>query len=190
MEQIQEHFPIDIITCELEPKAEVFPSQQVPALIMHNGQIRMGELTWGLVPFWTKEKKGTGHINARMESLDQKPSFRESFRKRRCLVIADGFYEWKADPEKNKKNRYHFQLPAGDLFAFAGLWDTWNKDYHGCTIVTRDAVGDLKEIHDRMPCVLQPDAYKTWLDPSMQDAQVLMDLLSCSCVGEFSVAKG
>lgn len=124
-----------------------------------------------------------------METVAHKASFKASFRKKRCLIIADGYYEWKADPGKNKKNRYHFQLPSKNPFALAGLWDTWNKDYHGCTIITRDAVGNLKEIHDRMPCILQPEAYMTWLDPSIQDNQVLMDLLSDSCFGEFSVAK-
>jgi len=97
-EQLQQHFPIDVITCELEPMQEVFPSQQVPAIIMHESKTRLGLLTWGLIPSWAKEKKGTGHINARMETLEQKASFRESFRKRRCLIIADGYYEWKSDP--------------------------------------------------------------------------------------------
>jgi putative SOS response-associated peptidase YedK len=75
-EQIQQHFPVDVITCELEPRPEVFPSQQVPAIIMHESKTRLGQLTWGLIPSWAKEKKGTGHINARMETLDKKPSFR------------------------------------------------------------------------------------------------------------------
>lgn len=141
LEQIQQHFPADAVTCEWEPRSEVFPSQQVLAIIMHGSKMRLGHLTWGLIPSWAKEKKGTGHINARMETLDQKPNFRESFRKRRCLIIADGFYEWKADPEKgNRKTRYHIQLPTKQPFAFTGLWDTWQKDYHGCTIITRDAV--------------------------------------------------
>ena len=137
---------------------EVFPSQQVPAIIIHDSKIRLGFLTWGLIPSRAKEKKGTGHINARMETLDQKLSFRESFQKRRCLIIAEGFYEWKADPEKgNRKTRYYFQLPSREPFAFAGLWDTWQKEYLGCTIITRDAVGEVRDIHDRMPCVLRPE---------------------------------
>ncbi len=178
LEQIQEHFPVDFVTCELEPRQEVFPSQQVPTLIMHESKIRLGQLTWGLIPSWAKEKKGTGHINARMETLDQKPSFRESFRKRRCLIIGDGFYEWKADPENsNRKTRYYFQLPSKEPFAFAGVWDTWQNDYHGCTIITRDAVGDIRDIHDRMPCVLKPEAYREWLDPGDRDVHYLKKML-------------
>jgi putative SOS response-associated peptidase YedK len=121
LEQIQQHFPVDIITCKIEPRPEVFPSQQVPALIMSESKIRLGHLTWGLIPSWAREKKGTGHINARMESLNQKPSFRDSFRKRRCLIIADGFYEWKADPENNnRKTRYYFQLPKANRLHLPG----------------------------------------------------------------------
>jgi putative SOS response-associated peptidase YedK len=186
LEQIQQHFPVDVVTCELEPRSEVFPSQQVPAIIMHESKIRLGQLTWGLIPSWAKEKKGTGHINARIETLDQKPSFKESFRKRRCLIIADGFYEWKADPENsNRKTRYYFQLPSKEPFAFAGLWDTWQKEYHGCTIITRDAVGDVRGIHDRMPCVLRLGAYADWLDPGNHDVQKLMEMLQDSCVKNF-----
>jgi putative SOS response-associated peptidase YedK len=186
LEQIQQHFPVDIITCEIEPRLEVFPSQQVPAIIMHESKTRLGLLTWGLIPSWAKEKKGTGHINARMETLDQKPSFRESFMRRRCLIIGDGFYEWKADPEdENRKTRYYFQLPSREPFAFAGLWDTWQKDYHGCAIITRDAVGDVRDVHDRMPCVLKPEAYREWLDTGHQDVHGLMEILQNDCLLEF-----
>ena len=151
LEQIRQLFSADVVTCEWEPRPEVFPSQQVPAIIRHESGRRLGLLTWGLIPSWAKEKKGTGHINARMETLDKKPSFRESFLKRRCLIPADGFYEWKADPENgNRKIRCLIQLPSGEPFAFAGLWDFWQKDYSGCTIITREAQGEIKDIHDRM----------------------------------------
>jgi putative SOS response-associated peptidase YedK len=157
---------------------------------MHESKTRLGYLTWGLIPSWAKEKKGTGLINARMETLDQKPSFRESFKKRRCLIIADGFYEWKTDPENdNRKTRYYFQLPSGKPFAFAGLWDTWQKDYHGCSIITRDAVGDVRDIHDRMPCVLEPEVYSDWLDPGNKDVHGLMESLNTCCVAHFVISK-
>jgi putative SOS response-associated peptidase YedK len=185
LEEIRQNFSLDVVTCELEPRSEVFPSQQVPAIILHDSKIRLGQLTWGLIPSWAKEKKGTGHINARMESLAQKPSFKASFKKRRCLVIADGFYEWKADLEKaNRKIRYYFQLPSKTPFAFAGLWDTWQKDYHGCTIVTKESVGEIRDIHDRMPCILKPEAYQAWIDSSYQDTNGLNELLRDSCVQE------
>ena len=120
-----------------------------------------------------------------METLDQKPSFRDSFKKRRCLIIADGFYEWKADPKNNRKIRYYFQLPSRKPFAFAGLWDTWQKDYHGCTIITRDAVGEVRDIHDRMPCVLKPKAFIDWLDTAYQDVRGLMEILQENCLMDF-----
>ena len=188
-EQIQQHFPVDIITCGVEPRPEVFPSQQVPAIIMHESKMRLGHLTWGLIPSWVKEKKGSGHINARMETLDQKPSFKDSFRKRRCLIIGDGFYEWKSDPDKShKKTKYYFQLPDKAAFAFAGLWDTWQKDYYGCSIITRDAMGEIRDIHDRMPCVLKCAAYADWLDPGKQDVRGLKTLLNTFCVDHFVIS--
>jgi putative SOS response-associated peptidase YedK len=190
LEQIQQHFPVDVITCELIPRAEVFPSQQVPALIMRESKIRLGLLTWGLIPSWAKEKKRTGLINTRMETLDQKPSFRESFRKKRCLIIGDGFYEWKSGQEKgSRKVKYYFQLPSKEPFAFAGLWDAWQKDYHGCTIVTRDTVGDVRDIHDRMPCVLKPEAYQDWLNPENLDVLGLRRLLNTCCVDDFVISR-
>ena len=178
LEQIRQLFSADVVTCGWEPRPEVFPSQQVPVIIRHESGKRLGLLTWGLIPSWAKEKKGTGHINARMETLDKKPGFRESFLKRRCLIIADGFYEWKADPENgNSKIRYHIQLPSGEAFAFAGLWDIWQKKYSGCAIITREASGEIRDIHDRMPCVLKPEAWEDWLDPSCRDVHGLKKVL-------------
>jgi putative SOS response-associated peptidase YedK len=114
LEKIHHHSPVDVITCELEPRPEVFPSQKVLAIIMHESKTRLGQLTLGLILSWAKEKKGGGHINARMETLDQKPSFQESFRKRRCLIFADGFYEWKSDVKYQNKqiklNAYQSKL--------------------------------------------------------------------------------
>ncbi|HKL01719.1 MAG TPA: SOS response-associated peptidase [Desulfotignum sp.] len=190
LEQIQQHFAVDIITCKVEPRLEVFPSQHVPAIIMQESKMRLGHLTWGLIPFWAKEKKGTGHINARMETLDQKPSFKDSFRKRRCLIIGDGFYEWKSHQEiGNRKTKYFFQLPSNAPFAFAGLWDTWQKTYNGCTIITREAVGEIRDIHDRMPCILNPEAYTDWLDAENHDVHGLKRFLWNGCVDDFVISK-
>jgi putative SOS response-associated peptidase YedK len=143
-----------------------------------------------LIPSWAKEKKGTGHINARMETLDLKPSFRGSFRKRRCLIIGDGYYEWKSDPDKsNRKTKYYFQVPDKAPFAFAGLWDTWQKDYPGCAIITKDAVGEVRDVHDRMPCVLKPKAYGEWLDPANLDVHGLKVWLNTCCVDDFVISR-
>jgi len=171
-EQIRQHFSVDVVTCEWKPRPEVFPSQQVPTIIMHQSKTRLGLLNWGLIPSWAKEKKGAGHIN--------------SFLKRRCLILADEYYEWKTDPENdNRKIRYCIQLPSREPFAFAGLWDTWQKDYSGCTIITREATGEIKDIHDRMPCVLKPEAHADWLDPFHQDVHGLRESLQNGCVDDF-----
>ena len=166
IEEIQRYFDIDHVTCNPAPRHEIFPTQEVVTVIMHNGETRLGLLHWGLIPRWSKEKPKRPLINARMETLSQKPSFRESFRYRRCLVIADGYYEWKKKVETDsKKTKYFFQLPKREPFAFAGLWDTWNKTHHSCIIITKDAVDSIKEIHHRMPVILNRVAYREWLDP-------------------------
>ncbi len=122
--------------------------------------------------------------------MDQKPNFRDSFRKKRCLIIGDGFYEWKSDPENdNRKTKYYFQLPSKAPFAFAGLWDIWQKDYYGCSIITRDAVGEIRDIHDRMPCVLNPDVYADWLDAENQDDHRLKKTLRNGCVDDFLISR-
>jgi putative SOS response-associated peptidase YedK len=126
------------------------------------------KLHWGLVPHWAKDiSTGYKMINARVETVSSKPSFRDAFKKRRCLILADGFYEWKG--EKGQKQPFFITLPDEKPFAFAGLWETWrDKDkqedsYRSCTIITREASESLKDIHDRMPSVLNPDSYDAWL---------------------------
>ncbi len=190
-ESIQRNFSVEHITCELIPRHEVFPSQQVPAIIMHQSQTRLGLLTWGLVPFWAKERKGPGLINARMETLSEKPSFRESFIKRRCLIIADGYYEWKQPPDKGgKKIRCFFQLPSKEPFAFAGLWNTWRKDHHSCTIITREAVEGIRDIHHRMPAILHPDACHEWLNPENRNPALINSLLLKGCIDTLTFSEG
>lgn len=96
----------------------------------------------------------------------------------------------KADPENgNRKTRYYFQLPSKEPFTFAGLWDTWQKNYHGCTILTRDAVGEVREIHDRMPCGLRPEAYAGWLDLENRGVQGLVEILNNCCVDDFVISN-
>jgi putative SOS response-associated peptidase YedK len=159
---------------------EVFPSQQLLAIIMHEPKIRLGHLTWGLDTILGQKEKRTEHINVSMENLDQKPSFRESFRKRQCLIIANGFYEWQADPENGNKKIRYYQLPSRKPFAFTGLWDSWQKDYQGCTFITSDAVGQVRDIHDRMPCVLKPEVYVDWLDLGDREIRALSEFLKTS----------
>jgi putative SOS response-associated peptidase YedK len=132
------------------------------------------KLHWGLVPFWAKDISiGNKLINARAETIASKPSFRNAFKKRRCLIPADGFYEWKGP--KGQKLPMLITLPESKPFAFAGLWETWNKKddqdtiYKSCTIITTEASDSVREIHHRMPAILKPEMYESWLDPLNQN---------------------
>ena len=137
-------------------------------------------LRWGLIPHWAKEEKiGYRMINARAETVAEKPSFRVALRRRRCLIPATGFYEWKAVP--GGKQPYNIQLVDGGLFAFAGLWERWQGDagqvVESCTIIVTEANKAISPIHDRMPVILDPSDYKSWLDPQLQDSASLQPLL-------------
>ena len=136
---------------------------------------------WGLIPFWAKDPAiGNRMINARSETLAKKPAFRTSLRKKRCLVVADGFYEWRADA--GKKVPMRIALKSGEPFAFAGLWDEWKaptgEPVRSCTIITTTPNELMADIHNRMPVILQSEAEKVWLDPDVQDAGLLASLLA------------
>ncbi|WP_416672825.1 SOS response-associated peptidase [Egbenema bharatensis] len=137
-------------------------------------------LTWGLVPSWAKDPGiGARMINARAETVAEKPSFRAAFKRRRCLILADGFYEWQRSPEG--KQPYYFHLNHHEPFAFGGLWEHWengNGDViESCTILTTTANDVLTPVHDRMPVILSPDGYDLWLDPTVETHQDLPTLL-------------
>jgi putative SOS response-associated peptidase YedK len=139
---------------------------------------------WGLVPYWAKDIKiGSRMINARSETVATKPAFRAALGRRRCLILADGYYEWQK--VGRKKERYHFHLADGRPFALAGLWENWrgpNKDSNlpgleTCTIITTDANPQVRAIHDRMPLILDPADYDSWLDPSVTDTEAIVPML-------------
>jgi len=137
-------------------------------------------LRWGLIPYWAKDEKFGYHtINARAETVDRKPAFRSAFKRRRCLIPATGFYEWKK--LNRHKQPYHIRVKDRELFAFAGLWEHWRspegKAIESCTIIVTDANEVLKSIHDRMPVILDPGDYDTWLDPDNRDVDRLRSLL-------------
>lgn len=157
---------------DLSPRYNIAPTQAVP-VVTDKSPKKLVMLRWGLVPFWAKDIKiGARMLNARAESLSTKPAFRDSFQKRRCLVVADGFYEWKKDGEgkKPKKTPMFARPAAGGVLTFAGLWASWkSKDdpeqrVISCTIVTTDAAGEMANIHHRMPVVLPAEARAAWLD--------------------------
>jgi putative SOS response-associated peptidase YedK len=137
-------------------------------------------MRWGLVPFWAKEPNiGYKMINARAETIAAKAAIRDAVRKRRCLIPADGFYEWKK--EGKAKTPFCFTLADGGLFAFAGIWDTWRSPegqaLETCSIITTTPNSLCADVHDRMPVILADDAYDIWLDPGFQKADAVCDLL-------------
>ncbi len=164
---IQEHFHL-AETLALSPRFNIAPSQAVAAVRHLPGKNlrQLDMLHWGLIPFWAKDIKiGYKMINARAETLVQKPSFRSAFKKRRCLVAADGFYEWLHTGKV--KQPFYVQLKNKTVFGFAGLWESWHSPdgsvIESCTIITTSPNELIREIHDRMPVILQPDQYETWL---------------------------
>ena len=165
----------------LAPRYNVAPSQEVPAVrLEEDGKRHLRLLRWGLIPSWAKDRKiGYKTINARAETVAEKPAFRSAFRRRRCLLLADGFYEWRS--EENGKQPYRIVMADGAPFAFAGLWETWRDPEGGeavesCSIVVTDANERLREIHHRMPVILPTEAQASWLDPESgrEDLEALL----------------
>ncbi len=154
---------------EVIPSYNIAPTQSVATIVKQpdQPQRQFRWLRWGLVPSWAKDEKiGARLINARAETLAEKPSFRTAYRYRRCLVLADGFYEWQL--HQGQKQPFYFHLPNQPLFAFAGLWEQWQGNgeaVESCTIVTTSASDEVRPIHDRMPLILEPDRYDEWLNP-------------------------
>ncbi len=150
---------------ELEARFNIAPTQQAPIVRLSDGQRWLELCRWGLVPYWADDPSiGTRMINARSETAHQKPAYREAFQRKRCLVPADGFYEWKK--VGRHKQPYYFSLSAGEPFAFAGLWDRWRGEEETVTsfsILTAPANQVVADVHDRMPVILPPQAWSTWL---------------------------
>lgn len=150
------------------PRFNIAPTQDVAAVVAGASGPRLGPLRWGLVPHWADDAAmGSRLINARSETVDVKPAFRDPFRERRCLVLADGFYEWKRD--NGSRTPMRVTLPDGEPFAFAGLWDRWRprdgEPLHTCTIITTPAAPSIRSIHHRMPVILPAQERDRWIDP-------------------------
>lgn len=164
------------------PSYNIAPSQSVLAVINDGKLNRMGFLKWGLIPPWAKDMSiGNKMINARAETLSEKPSFRNAFKKKRCLIIADSFYEWKQQEGKGK-TPMRIKLKGEELFAMAGLWESWKSPagtpIYSCSVITTGPNELMKDIHDRMPVILKPDDEKTWLDPAISDLDFLNQFLT------------
>ena len=178
---LQEAFPWAVILDDLTPRYNVAPSQPV-AVIPNTGDNTLSLYKWGLIPSWSKDPTiGDRMINARAESLAVKPSFRNAYRRRRCLILADGFYEWKQIPGMKSKQPIYIQLTDNRSFAFAGLWEIWKSpegpEVRSCTIITTQPNSLLEPIHNRMPVILPPNAYSRWLAPEDRQPPQLNDLL-------------
>ncbi|MFS0824092.1 SOS response-associated peptidase [Bacillus sp. 1P02SD] len=163
------------------PSFNIAPSHSVLSVINDGRRNRLGYLRWGFVPSWAKDEKiGYKMINARAETITEKPSFRQAFRQRRCLVIADSFYEWKKGTDKSK-TPMRIKLKSDELFAMAGIWERWQSPdgnaLFSCSIITTTPNELMKDIHDRMPVILRKEDEKLWLNPSFDDISMVTDLL-------------
>ncbi len=167
---------------ERRPRYNVAPTDRVAAVrSRRDGEAREPVLLhWGLIPSWADDPRmGARMINARAETLAQKPSFRDAFRTRRCLVLADGFYEWQ--PRGKRKQPFFVRMKDRQPFGFAGLWERWEDQRYGpiesCTIITTTPNELVRPLHNRMPAVIGPADHDRWLDPSVRDGQELRPLL-------------
>jgi len=180
-ETIAEQFQVKEVP-SLSPRYNIAPTQPVPTVSVSSEtterQFKM--LRWGLIPSWAKDTKmGAKLINARAETVREKPAFRAAFKKRRCLVLADGFYEWQT--QDGSKQPFYFRVEDGKPFAFAGLWERWEKGegeaIESCTILTTEANELMRTIHHRMPVILHPKDYEQWLEKEMGNPDILQSFL-------------
>ena len=175
----EERFQLTIKFPDLKPNYNVAPSQDVP-VIRNRGANQCALFKWGLIPFWAKDPSmGYKMINARAETVDEKPSFKHCLQRKRCLIVADGFYEWKK--EGTTKRPHRITLKNQELFGFAGLWDTWKSPtgefVNSCAILTTTPNELMEPIHNRMPVILPREVESVWLDQSIVDSQFLKSLL-------------
>jgi len=179
--QIEDVFSDYDFPNQFAPRFNIAPTQPVLA-IPNNAKNKADFFLWGLIPSWSKDPSiGNKLINARGETLAEKPSFRGSFKYKRCLIPVDGFYEWKSHPGSTSKTPYFIHMKDRKPFAFAGLWDEWQSpdgdSVRTCTIITTDPNELMSTLHSRMPVILHPDDYAIWLDPAPQTPEKLMHLI-------------
>jgi len=177
-----EHFGVEVMkTPALAPSWNVAPTDEVYAVAEHAGERLLGTFRWGLLPWWAKDRKAAArNINARSETAAEKPAFRDSFVSKRCLIPADGFFEW--EPKPKGKLPHFIHAATDEPLALAGLWSSWRDPETGervrtCTILTGDPNDLVAKLHNRMPIILDRPAWNAWLDPSTADREGLEELL-------------
>jgi len=189
--ELERYFNAHPAAFEIQPSYNVAPAQEIPVIIQQEGERHIKKRHWGLVPFWAKDISiGSKMINARVETVTSKPAFKAALKQRRCLIPANGFYEWFG--KAGSKQPYYLLLPSGEPFAFAGLYEIWEDKeapaeagpYKSCTIITTDASDSVKDVHNRMPLILKPEAYDEWLDPGNKEPTKIEELLKTAYVKE------
>jgi len=179
---IEEHFDSVSGGENWSPRYNIAPTQPVPVIRQHPKEPNrvLSLMRWGLIPLWAKDASGSaGMINARSETAATKPAFRDPMKSRRCLIPADGFYEWQKTGEA--KQPFCFEVNDGELFAFAGVWDRWRGPsgqwITSCSILTTTPNAVTSVVHDRMPVILDPGNYDVWLDPGMNNVEAASEIL-------------
>ena len=180
-EQLRAAFDGLSVPDQIQPRFNIAPTQPV-AVVPNDGKYQLDYYVWGLIPSWSKDPAiGNRMINARAETLAEKPSYRAAFRRRRCLILADGFYEWRQEVDSRSKTPMYIKLTTGKPFAFAGLWENWNSpdgsQILSCTIITTEPNSLMQSIHNRMPVILPKESYSEWLEPHEIEPASLQKLL-------------
>jgi putative SOS response-associated peptidase YedK len=182
--EIEKEFAVRVSKEELfKPRYNIAPTQIIPAVLESDGERLVSGLKWGLIPHWSKDDSFASKlINARAETLSEKPSFRDAFKKKRCIIPATGFYEWDKK-SSGVKQPFYFHLKDKEVFGFAGLWEEWLDKESGevietCAIITTAANEVLKSVHDRMPVILKAKDYDRWLNEKMTETDKLRKLLT------------
>lgn len=191
--KIQESFHIKNITLDYRPNWNITPGHVIPAVIFQNNGNQLVNFKWGFVPSFSRHPALTMKIiNARAETVDKKPMFREAFRRRRCLIVADGFYEWKNDAKD--KTAMYFYLKTGEPFGFAGLYETGTSPDQtilpSCLIITTQANELITPIHNRMPVILSKEKMQVWLEYSQSDTKHLLSILQPYPASEMKCKEG
>ncbi len=186
VDELARQFEIGEHPASVPPSYNVAPTQNIVAVVADGGRRKLEMLRWGLVPSWAGDPTiGSRMINARSETAAEKPSFRRAFKNQRCLILADGFYEWRRT--ESGKQPYYIKMKDELPFAFAGLWENWNRgedEVRSCAILTTEPNGLMRGLHNRMPVILPQENYELWLDTGFDERETLRSILEPYPAGE------